>query len=456
MMQGSRLEPKNTGNSIFIGEGAGTNDDLTENNNVFIGYQVGVKNTTGNGNVANGYQSLINNTIGNNNTSSGLYSSYNNTGSNNVATGASAGLANITGSNNTFIGNVADASAGDLDNATAIGNGAIVNVSNKVQIGDNAVTTVQLGTASTVTLETGAIKLTAGNPELGKVLTSDADGLSSWQYASSVQTLAKVVALGNTANGQLKNVTDPTDPQDAATKAYVDLLESQISNLQAQISTLVPAPLPSVTIGTAIWQNINLDVTTYRDGTVIPQVRDANEWMDLKTGAWCYYNNDANNGTTYGKLYNWYAVKGITTAESTTPTTEEIVARKKLAPRGWHIPTDGEWSTLTTFLDQEAPKGNAGGKMKDAGTAHWNNPNVGATNSSGFTGLPGGYRDFIGPFYSVGYYGYWWSSTESNTSDAWYRDLVPNNGNVGRSDSAKTLVSQCVASGINTFVTLTL
>jgi hypothetical protein len=71
-----------------------------------------------------------------------------------------------------------------------------------------------------------------------------------------------------------------------------------------------------------------LDVTTYRDGTVIPQVRDANEWMDLKTGAW-YYNNDANNGTTYGKLYNWYAVKGITTAESTTPTTEEIVARKK-------------------------------------------------------------------------------------------------------------------------------
>jgi uncharacterized protein (TIGR02145 family) len=105
---------------------------------------------------------------------------------------------------------------------------------------------------------------------------------------------------------------------------------------------------------------------------------------------------------------------------------------------------------INHFLDQEAPKGNAGGKMKDAGTAHWNNPNVGATNSSGFTGLPGGYRDFIGPFYSVGYYGYWWSSTESNTSDAWYRDLVPNNGNVGRSDSAKTLVSQCVASGINT------
>jgi hypothetical protein len=91
--------------------------------------------------------------------------------------------------------------------------------------------------------------------------------------------------------------------------------------------------------------------------------------------------------------------------------------------------------------------------MKDAGTAHWN-PNVGATNSSGFTGLPGGYRDFIGPFYSVGYYGYWWSSTES------FRRLVPrpgsHNGNVGRSDSAKTLVSQCVASGLIPFVTLTL
>jgi hypothetical protein len=101
-----------------------------------------VKNTTGNGNVANGYQSLINNT-GNNNTSSGLYSSYNNTGSNKCRNWSFCRLANITGSNNTFIGNVADASAGDLDNATAIGNGAIVNVSNKVQIGDNAVTTVQ-------------------------------------------------------------------------------------------------------------------------------------------------------------------------------------------------------------------------------------------------------------------------------------------------------------------------
>ena len=85
-----------------------------------------------------------------------------------------------------------------------------------------------------------------------------------------------------------------------------------------------------VTIGTQIWQSTNLDVTTYRDGTPIPQVTDPTQWANLTTGAWCYYNNDPANGTIYGKLYNWYAVAGIHDTDPSTP-------NKILAPQGWHV-----------------------------------------------------------------------------------------------------------------------
>lgn len=100
-----------------------------------------------------------------------------------------------------------------------------------------------------------------------------------------------------------------------------------------------------ITIGTQIWSNTNLDVTTYRDGTPIPQVTDPTAWVNLTTGAWCYYNNDPANGAIYGKLYNWYAVAGIHDAASLN----DPSLRKQLAPQGWHIPTDAEWTTLTDF-----------------------------------------------------------------------------------------------------------
>lgn len=138
------------------------------------------------------------------------------------------------------------------------------------------------------------------------------------------------------------------------------------------------------------------------------------------------------NGETYGKLYNWYALMGITTAEDATPTEAQIAARKKFAPTGWHVPSDSEWITLTNFLGDYA-----GGKMKETGTAHWNNPNADATNSSGFTGLPGGYRNGNGAFGYIGGYGNWWSSTEVNTSHAWARNLDYSNGWVSRNDTDK-------------------
>jgi uncharacterized protein (TIGR02145 family) len=171
--------------------------------------------------------------------------------------------------------------------------------------------------------------------------------------------------------------------------------------------------IPQVTICTQVWTTKNLDVTAYSDGTPIPQVTDPMEWANLTTGAWCYYNNDPANNAVYGKLYNWYAAAGIYNAASLANPT----LRKNLAPAGWHVPTDAEWTTLTACL---GGKSVAGGKMKETGTAHWTTPNTDATNSSGFTGLPGGYRYPIGMFSPIGGYGYWWSSSETSAKNGWY------------------------------------
>ena len=178
---------------------------------------------------------------------------------------------------------------------------------------------------------------------------------------------------------------------------------------------------PLVTIGTQIWMTKNLDVTTYRDGTPIPQVTDPTAWANLTTGAWCYYNNGPVNGPIYGKLYNWYGVNDP----------------RGLAPLGYHVPTDSEHSTLTTFLGG----GNlAGGKMKEIGNSHWKNPNS-ANNESGFTALPGGYRYYSidVSFSSILGYGLWWTTTESSSTHAWYSYLYYLDENSYRSASNKKI-----------------
>ena len=171
--------------------------------------------------------------------------------------------------------------------------------------------------------------------------------------------------------------------------------------------------LPTIVIGTQQWMEKNLEVVTYRNGDIIPQVTDPAAWAALTTGAWCYYNNDPLNGAIYGKLYNWYAVNDP----------------RGLAPTGWHIPTDAEWTTLETTLGGDPV---AGGKMKVAGTTSWTTPNTGATNESGFAGLPGGYRTNNGTFSNVGTNGYWWSSAESSTTFAWLRNLFYSSGIIYR------------------------
>jgi uncharacterized protein (TIGR02145 family) len=218
-------------------------------------------------------------------------------------------------------------------------------------------------------------------------------------------------------------------------------------------NTLAGVSSLSVTIGNQTWMTKNLDVTTYSDGTVIPQVTDPTAWGNLTTGAWCYNNNDSANGTTYGKLYNWYAVAGIWNEASKT----DVSQRKKLAPAGWHVPTDIEWTILIQYLDPNADgitaNNIAGGKLKltgtiEDGTGLWHSPNINATNESGFFGLPAGYRSdsFLAAFNEFGTSGNWWSSSEYNTESVLYRTLVSVFSHAARSfmDKAYGLSVRCI------------
>ena len=175
----------------------------------------------------------------------------------------------------------------------------------------------------------------------------------------------------------------------------------------------------NVAIGTQLWMNKNLDVSSFRNGDPIPQAKTNEEWKKAginKQPAWCYYENDPANGVKYGKLYNWYAVSDP----------------RGLAPVGYHIPSNAEWTKLEDYLGSEAGK-----KMKSP--RGWNE-NGNDNNSSGFSGLPGGTRDYDGPFGSdIGDSGYWWSSTEGGTYGAWYRYLDSSDGTVGRSSGNENL-----------------
>ena len=204
----------------------------------------------------------------------------------------------------------------------------------------------------------------------------------------------------------------------------------------------------TVTIGKQVWSTKNLDVSKFRNGDIIPEAKTEEEWQracENKQPAWCYYNNDPKNGLKYGKLYNWHAVNDL----------------RGLAPAGYHIPSDAEWTQLTDFLGSDA-----GTKMKS--TSGWGVmenvpcPNCkdrndeyrkkvpchvckdtrssgqklvskgNGTNSSGFSCLPGGNRSYDGSFYDIGEYGSWWSSTEFSTDFAWFRFLSYGSGFVFR------------------------
>ena len=206
---------------------------------------------------------------------------------------------------------------------------------------------------------------------------------------------------GTTWQGPLKQVQGQVGPNIKRGKNSITLFvlnefnELRGDNIRFKVDAST-TNLNTIKIGSQTWTTKNLDVTTYQNGDAIPQVQDAAAWRNLTTGAWCYYENKTANSSRYGKLYNWFAVNDP----------------RLLAPKGYHIPTDNEWTILSENLGGTSE---AGTKMKSS--SGWKN-NGNGTNTTGFAGLPGGYRgdrSDNGDFNGIGFSGHWWNSSKGDT-----------------------------------------
>jgi len=261
------------------------------------------------------------------------------------------------------------------------------------------------------------------------LMLASADSGSSWNFSCDSLSGAYGCDILSGSGNHIEWDFGAEHPETFGDKFRVKIYADDSNNEKGKVTDIDGNIYVTTKIGNQWWMAENLKVTHYRSGDPIPNVTDNTQWIGLSTGAYCNYGNDTSNVATYGRLYNWYAVDDS----------------RNIAPLGWHIPTDDEWKELEMYLGMSASQANAtgwrgtdeGGKLKEAGITHWNSPNTGATNSSGFSALPGGYRDGSnGSFYFMGYYGYWWSATESG-SYAWYRILGYDYSQVLRNSTTK-------------------
>lgn len=231
------------------------------------------------------------------------------------------------------------------------------------------------------------ITLTVAGADSGPFnLFSDATGYTS-AFATGITKSALIAGYASSAAPNSTTIVRVQSIGDCTN--YIDIAlttpSTTTTSSSSTSSTTTCATCCDVLIGTQIWTSCNLSVGTYRDGTPIPEIIDDNDWLTATTGAFCRYDNSAIQESKYGRLYNWYAINGIYDAASLA----DPLLRKEFAPAGYHIPSQTEWLTLKTYL---GGSGIAGAKMKTTGSAEWDYPNAFATNSSGFSGRPGGMR----------------------------------------------------------------
>lgn len=215
---------------------------------------------------------------------------------------------------------------------------------------------------------------------------------------------------------------------------YGVVLEGKIRTIPLyvkSISSTNPA-FETVTIGSQIWSAVNLNIEKFQNGDPIPEARSEKEWLNaykLQQPAWCYYENDTKYGKIYGKLYNWYAVSDA----------------RNIAPEGWHVPTDDEWKQLEIYLGMTCDEANEvsdrgsleGGKLKEVDT-EWYMYNYGATDETGFSALPGGYRFDDGSFRGLGVHASFWTATAvKNDTLAWFRYLSYGTADIARFSTPK-------------------
>jgi len=326
----------------------------------------------------------------------------------------------VTSSSLTSVGTLANLTVTNLIIGSITGNAATATTAGNI----TATSNTTLTTLSSLTSVGTLASLTVTNPIIGSVTGNAATATTAGNITATTNTtltsLSNLATVGTITSGVWNGTAVAVEKGGTgltATGSAGQVLTS--SHIEGTLFWSKPVFLPTVVIGTQQWMEKNLDVLTYRNGDIIPQVTDATEWASLTTGAWCYYNNDPLNGAIYGKLYNSYAVNDP----------------RGLAPEGWFIPIDDHWYTLSNLLGGVLI---AGGKMKIPGFSRWSTPNTNATNESGFAGLPGGYRDNFGTFRSVGDRSVWWTSIsdayEMNMGGYYSRSLDNQSGGLGRAN----------------------
>jgi uncharacterized protein (TIGR02145 family) len=290
----------------------------------------------------------------------------------------------------TGIGSYASAITGLTNNTTYYVRSYATNVAGTVYGNEVTCTTITIILA---TISTSSItNTTYSTATCGGNISSDGNGTISargvcWSTGSIPTIVLSTKTVDGTGIGSYASaITGLADNTTYYVRSYATNAAGTTYGNELALTTILD-PNPHVTIGNQVWTTQNLNVSTYQNGDPIPYVTDATVWSGLIDGAYCYSENNSANGTIYGKLYNWYVINDA----------------RGLAPIGYHIPSNAEWTTLKTTLGATA-----GTQMKS--TTRWL-INGNGTNSSGFTGLPAGFRDYQGGFGNLWYETMWWSTT---------------------------------------------